>query len=122
MHSRCVVIERAGRILISLMLNFAAKIQRAAALNAALWISTQMRRALLGNSLRSETTRSQEALFSLVSFLYNPESVEDARRHWRTGSDDEKALAIEALDNLCQQRHRVLLLPHRGSPSGTGVR
>jgi HEAT repeat protein len=67
--------------------------------------------AVLRQTLRREIARSQDILFSLLAFLYHPDSMRKARTYWRSGSPEKKAFALEVLDNLCERRHKMLMMP-----------
>jgi len=67
--------------------------------------------AVLRQTLSWEIARSQDILFSLLAFLYDPDSMRKARTYWRSGSAEKKAFALEVLDNLCERRHKMLMMP-----------
>jgi HEAT repeat protein len=67
--------------------------------------------AVLRQTLRGEIARSQDILFSMLAFLYDPDSMRKARTYWRSGSAEKKAFALEVLDNLCERRHKMIMMP-----------
>jgi len=67
--------------------------------------------AVLRQTLRGEIARSQDILFSMLAFLYDPDSMRKARTYWRSGSAEKKAFALEVLDNLCERRHKLIMMP-----------
>jgi ATP:ADP antiporter, AAA family len=101
-----------GEAALEIDADFRREIERAAGLNAALVdVGRDDNAAVLWQTLRQELARSQNILFSLLSFLYDPDTMRQARTYWRSGSGDKKALALEVLDNLCERRHKAPLLP-----------
>jgi ATP:ADP antiporter, AAA family len=91
---------------------FRREVERAAGLIAALVdMGDHDDTAVLRQTLRREIARSQDTLFSLLALLYHPDSMRRARTYWRSGSAEKKAFALEVLDNLCERRHKMFMIP-----------
>lgn len=58
-----------------------------------------------------ESEKTRERLFDLLSFLYNPRSIQSARDTLRLASPEKQAYALEGIDVTVAQELKPLILP-----------
>lgn len=65
----------------------------------------------LFRALVDDLSATRERLFYLFGFLYNPQSVQRARKAFIRRDENRKAYAIEVMDSLLSREHRKLFIP-----------
>jgi CRP/FNR family cyclic AMP-dependent transcriptional regulator len=68
--------------------------------------------ALIYRALRDELDKTKKRIFSLLSFIYPSDSVQNARSsYFYATSDENRAVSVELLDTILSKEHKGFLLP-----------
>ena len=65
----------------------------------------------LARALHLELERTQDRLLLLLSFLFDPSAILQARRQLATGSQDKRSFALEVIDNLVSNDLKSVAMP-----------